>query len=114
MRRPHTDWRYADDVRRTVAYSEAVPADPDIDCRVSANVGDLMAAALMAAGSYAVRLGGRSACETDYLAASGAVFPPVPVEELERFNRETLFEGMDEAAEFDRYRRIAMFFRRTE
>ena len=50
------------------------------------------------------------ACETDYLAASGAVFPPVPVEELERFNRETLREVMDEVAEHERYRKIAKFF----
>ena len=113
MRRTHTDWLHADDVRRTFARAEAVPADPEIDCRVSANVGDIMAAALAAAGSFAFCIGGCTACETDYLAASGAVFPPVPIEELERFNRETMREFMDEAAEHERYAKIARFFRRS-
>ena len=69
-----------------------------------------MAAALAAAGSFALCIGGFTPCETDYLAASGAVFPPVPVEELERFNRETMRDFMDEAAEHERYRKIAKFF----
>ena len=108
----HTDWDTFKDVRRC-AGPEVYHTSEDIDCRVSANVGDIMAAALAAAGSFAFCIGGCTPCETDYLAASGAVFPPVPVEELERFNRETMREFMDEAAEFDRYRRIAMFFRRA-
>jgi len=113
MKASNTDWRHFDDVRRTAAYAEAVPADPEIDCRVSANVGDLMAVALAAAGSFAFCIGGRTPCETDYLAASGAVFPQdVPVAELERFNRETMRPYMDEAAEHERYRRIAAFFGR--
>lgn len=107
-----TDRRHADDVQRVAAYAEAANIDPDVDCRVSANVGDLMAAALAAAGSFAFCVGGCTPCETDYLAASGATFPPVPIEELERFNRETMREYMDEAAEHERYRRIALFFRR--
>jgi len=106
-----TDFRMFDDVRRS-AGPESYHTPDDVDCRVSANVGDIMAAALAAAGSYALCIGGSTACETDYLAASGAVFPPVPAEELERFNRETMHDFMDEAAEHRRYEQIALFFRR--
>ena len=108
-----TAWRHLDDVRRVSAYAESAHIDPEINCRVSANVGDIMAAALAAAGSFALCVGGFRPCETDYLAASGAVFPTVPVEELERFNRETMRDFMDEAAEHLRYEKIALFFRRT-
>ena len=107
-----TDWRHQDDLQRVAAYAEAAHIDPGIDCRVSANVGDIMAAALAAAGSFAFCVGGCTPCETDYLAAAGATFPPVPIEELERFNRETMREYMDEAAEHRRYAKIALFFRR--
>ena len=107
-----TDWRHLDDVRRVSAYAESAHIDPEIDCRVSANVGDIMAAAMAAAGSFALCIGGFTPCETDYLAASGAVFPPVPVEDLDRFNRETMRDFMDEAAEHRRYEKIALFFRR--
>lgn len=102
------------DVQRVAEYEDAKRdyTDQETDCRVSANVGDIMAAALAAAGSFAFCVGGCTPCETDYLAASGAVFPPVPVEELERFNRETMRDFMDEAAEHERYRKIASFFRR--
>ena len=114
MIRGKTDWRHFDDVRRTAAYAEAVPADHEIDCRVSPNVGDIMASALAAAGSFAFCIGGCTPCETDYLAASGAVFPAdVPVAELERFNRETMRPYMDEAAEHERYAKIALFFRKA-
>ncbi len=108
-----TDWRHLDDVRRVSAYAESAHIDPAIDCRVSANVGDIMAAALAAAGSFAFCIGGCTPCETDYLAASGAVFPPVPVEELERFNRETMRDFMDERAEHERYAKVARFFRKA-
>lgn len=107
-----TDYRHVDDVRRHVEACEFNPTAPGVDCRVSANVGDLMAAALAAAGSYALHMGGRAACETDYLAASGAIFPPIPLDELISFNQETLSERMDEAAEFERYRKVARFFHR--
>ena len=107
-----TDWRHLDDVRRVSAYAESAHIDPEIDCRVSANVGEIMAAALAAAGAFALCIGGCTPCETDYLAASGAVFPPVPVEELERFNRETMRDFMDEAAEHERYAKIALLFMR--
>lgn len=100
------------DTQRHARDTEDSPTDPDTNCRVSANVGDLMAAALAAAGSFAFCVGGCTPCETDYLAASGATFPPVPIEELERFNRETMRDFMDEAAEHERYRKIALFFRR--
>lgn len=102
------------DVQRVAEYEDAKRdyTDPETDCRVSANAGDLMAVALAAAGSFAFCMGGRTPCETDYLAASGATFPQVPIEELERFNRETMRDFMDEAAEHERYRKIALFFRR--
>ena len=108
-----TDWGTFKDVRRC-AGPEVYHTGDDVDCRVSANVGDIMAAALAAAGSFALCVGGCTPCETDYLAASGAVFPTVPVEELERFNRETMRDYMDEAAEHRRYEKIALFFRRGE
>lgn len=104
-----TDWNTFKDVRRC-AGPEVYHTSEDIDCRVSANVGDIMAGALAAAGAFALCIGGCTPCETDYLAASGAVFPPVPVEELEHFNRETMHDFMDEAAEHERYRKIAKFF----
>ena len=108
------DWRHADDVQRVTAFAEAVPADPEINYRVSANVGDLMAAALAAAGSYAIRIGGSVACETDYLAASGATFPAdVPIADLVAFNHATLIDDMDEYHEMRRYAAIAGFFRRS-
>lgn len=87
-------------------------ADSEINYRVSANVGDLMAAALAAAGSYAIRLGGSVACETDYLAASGATFPAhVTYEQMVDFNCRTLKPYMDEADEMARYASIARFWR---
>jgi len=76
------------------------------------SVGDLMAAAIAAAGQNILRLGGRWACETDYLAACGATFPDVPLAELAAFNRRTLREDMDEEQEMRRYAAIASFFRR--
>lgn len=84
--------------------------DPCPFCTPS--VGDMMAAAIAAAGQRVLLLGGRFACETDVLAASGARFPDVPTAELERFNRETLREDMDESLEHLRYAKIARFFRR--
>ncbi|MBO7687085.1 MAG: hypothetical protein J6V72_11910, partial [Kiritimatiellae bacterium] len=69
------------------------------------------AAALAAAGSYAIRLGGSVACETDYLAARGATFPAhVTYEQMVDFNCRTLKPDMDEADEHARYRLIAGFF----
>ena len=112
MNRLSADWRHADDVRRHEEARDFDPTAPGVDCRVSPNVGDLMAAAMAAAGACALVLGGRTACETDYLAASGAVFPAVPLAELEAFNRRTLRPVMDEAAEHERYTAIALFFRR--
>lgn len=107
-----TDFRMFDDVRRS-AGPESYHTPDDVDCRITANVGDLMAAALAAAGTYAIRLGGSTACKTDYLAASGATFPAdVPIAELEEFNRRTLRDDMDESAEHERYAQIALFFGR--
>ena len=109
-----TDFATYRDVLRTMP-PEPFHTPADIDCRTTPNVGALMAAALAAAGSYAICMGGRTACETDYLAASGATFPAsVPLAELEEFNRRTLCEVMDEAAEHERYAKIAQFFRRAD
>lgn len=109
-----TDWRHQNDLQRVAGCAESAHIDPAINCRVSANVGDIMAAALAAAGSYAFVRGGVYACETDYLAASGAVFPSdVTLAEMEAFNRATLRDNMDESAEYERYRKIARFFRRS-
>ena len=70
-----------------------------------------MAAAIAAAGQNVLLLGGRWACETDYLAASGATFPAhVTYEQMVDFNRRTLKPDMDEADEHARYRLIAGFF----
>ena len=112
MNRLASDWRHADDVRRHEEALDFDPTAPGVDRRVSPNVGDLMAAAMAAAGAFALVLGGRTACETDYLAARGATFPPVPRAALEAFNRRTLRPDMDEAAEHRRYAAIAGFFRR--
>ena len=78
------------------------------------SVGDMMAAAIAAAGQNVLLLGGRWACETDYLAACGATFPEVPLAELVEFNRCTLCEDMDEAREMRRYAKIASFFHPKE
>ena len=98
------------------AVMRTMPPEPyhtpaDVDCRVTPNVGELMAAAIAAAGSYAIVTGGRVPCETDYLAASGATFPAhVTYEQMVDFNRRTLKPDMDEANEHARYRLIADFF----
>ena len=80
---------------------------------IGANIGDIMSAAISAAGQRVLCIGGKTPCETDYLAACGMRFPNVPHAELERFNRETLREDMDESLEHLRYAKIARFFRRT-
>ncbi len=116
MRLSTLKWCHVNDVQRVVEYgdSRCDLTDPETNCRVSANVGDLMAVALAAAGTYAIRLGGSTACKTDYLAASGATFPAdVPIAELEEFNRRTLRDDMDESAEHERYAQIAQFFGRS-
>ena len=82
------------------------------DNSFSANVGDMMAAAMAAAGMVACDFAGRIRCETDYLAISGATFPDVPSAELEAFNKKTLKPDMTESDEFERYRLIATFFHR--
>lgn len=75
------------------------------------NVGAMAAAVIAAAGAALCDFAGRVACETDYLAVSGATFPvDVTREEMEEFNRRTLKADMDEADERARYERIADFF----
>lgn len=105
-----TDYATYREVLRTMP-PEPYHTPADVDCRVSANVGDLMAAALAAAGSFALVTGGRVSCETDYLAASGATFPAsVTRDQMIEFNRATLKPEMTEADEYARYRQIASFF----
>lgn len=105
-----TDYATYREVLRTMP-PEPYHTPADVDCRVSANVGDLMAAALAAAGSFAIVTGGRVPCETDYLAASGATFPAsVTTDQMIEFNRATLKPEMTEADEYARYRLIASFF----
>jgi len=105
-----TDYATYREVLRTMP-PEPYHTPADVDCRVSANVGELMAAALAAAGSYAIVTGGRVPCETDYLAARGATFPAhVTYEQMVDFNRRTLKPDMDEADEHARYAQIAEFF----
>lgn len=107
-------WQHMDDVRHHREAWDFNPTAPGVDCRVSANVGDIMAAAMAAAGSFALVMGGSAACETDYLAASGATFPAtVTVEQMEAFNRDTLKPYMDEEDEWRRYAAIAGFWRRA-
>ena len=106
-------WQHMDDVRRYLEAWDFNPTAPGVDCRVSANVGDIMAAAMAAAGSFALVMGGSAACETDYLAASGATFPDVPYDRLVAFNRDTLKPNMDEEDEWRRYAAIAGFWRRA-
>lgn len=78
------------------------------------SVGDMMAAAIAAAGQNVLRLGGSTACETDYLAACGATFPAdVPLADLVAFDHATLCADMDEYHEMRRYAAIAGFFRRS-
>jgi len=108
------DWQMFRDVRATREYAMKRIVESADAGKFAANVGDAMSAALAAAGTLAIVVGGQTPCETDYLAAQGAVFPAdVPLEELERFNRETLSEEMDEAAEHRRYEKIAGFWRRS-
>lgn len=107
--------KLAEDIRRVMEYRERQESGRDrgeevAPSPVAANVGDMMMIAMAAAGNFPVRCGGSTPCETDYLAASGAVFPKTEREKLEAFNRATLMETMDEAAEMRRYQMIATFF----
>lgn len=79
---------------------------------ITSSVGALVAAAMAAAGQSPILMGGRTACETDYLAAQGATFPAhVTYEQMVDFNRRTLKPDMDEADEMARYAAIASFWR---
>lgn len=110
MKNRKTDWRAFKDVRRVMEFREPLQTTEPL-CGFGANVGAMAAAMLAAAGSTLCDFAGRVACETDYLAISGATFPTdVTREEMESFNRRTLKAGMDEADERARYERIADFF----
>ena len=88
-------------------YDTGEPTDPAF----GGNVGALAAEMFAAAGATLCDFAGRVACETDYLAISGATFPAdVTRDELEEFNRRTLRAVMDEADERARYEAIAEFF----
>lgn len=108
-----TDWRHFEDVRRDSDLRNP-PKFAEPVHGFGGNVGELMAAEMAAAGTFALVLGGPTPCETDYLAASGATFPvDVPRAELEKFNRRTLRPEMDEADEQARYAAIAKFWRKS-
>lgn len=100
------------DIRKVSAYNAKCIIDkmPEFNKEVSANIGNLVAAAMSAAGVLPEYIGCGSPCETDYLAASGAVFPKVSVEQMNDFNAKTMFENMDEKDEEKRYMMIAEFF----
>ena len=88
-----------------------MPKDKKQD--ISPSVGDLMSAAIAAAGGSICDFAGRIHCMTDYLAISGARFPStVTEEEMIAFNRKTLKPVMEEADERARYVAIASFFSR--
>lgn len=102
-----------DDVRRTLAFRELEAAKKDefyAKYGRSLGEGDVLAVA-MSAGRKTFIQGCRFPCRTDYLAASGAVFPEVPYEKLVEFNKKTLRYLRDERDEERRYAKIADFFR---
>ena len=107
-------WQLMKDVQRVEEFkmSAILSNMPEADGRVSSNVGEMISAALMAVGAVPAVIGGSAPCETDYLAASGAVFPEVSIEEMESFNQATLFANMSEDDEQRRYIAIAKFFHR--
>lgn len=112
MKSRKTDWRAFKDVRRVMDYQNPQSATETSGC-FGGNVGEMAAAMLAAAGATLCGFAGRVACETDYLAISGATFPTdVTREEMERFNRLTMKAVMDEADEEARYAAIAGFFHR--
>ena len=110
MKKSKTDFATYHEVLRTMPPEEYhTPAETD--CRVTPNVGDIMAAAMAAT---LCNFAGRVACETDYLAASGAIFPAtVTYQQMVEFNRKTMKPVMEEADEMARYAAIARFFRRA-
>ena len=107
-------WQLMKDVQRVEEFkmSAVLSNMPEADRRVSSNVGEMISAALSAVGALPAVIGGSVPCETDYLAASGAVFPEVSIEEMESFNQATLFANMSEDDEQRRYIAIAKFFHR--
>lgn len=110
-----TDWQTFEDVRRSAPQDDfRCEPDAETDTCVSANVGDLMETAIAMAGQCVLRLGGRTACETDYLAARGARFPAsITYEQMVAFNRRTMKPVMEETDEMARYAAIAGFWRRN-
>lgn len=106
-----TDWRHFEDVRRDSDLRNP-PKFAEPVHGFGCNVGEMAAAMLAAAGATLCDSAGRVACETDYLAISGATFPAdVTREEMEDFNRRTLKPDMSEADEMARYASIANFWR---
>lgn len=110
-------WRsisdYADVAQWRDAGAEYATGEPTDTMPCGGNVGAMAAAMLAAAGATLCDVAGRVACETDYLAISGATFPAdVTREEMEDFNRRTICDVMDEADERARYAAIAGFWRR--
>ena len=103
---------YADVAQWRDAGAEYDTGKPNDTMSFGGNVGAMAAAMLAAAGATPCDFAGRVACETDYLAISGATFPAdVTRKEMEEFNRRTLRDVMDEADERARYAAIAGFWR---
>ena len=107
-------WQLMKDVQRVEKFkmNAVLSKMPEADGRVSSNVGEMISAALMAVGAVPAVIGGSVPCETDYLAASGAVFPEVSIDDMESFSQATLFANMSEDDEQRRYIAIAKFFHR--
>ena len=104
---------YADVAQWRDAEADYDMGEPTDTTAFGGNVGAMAAAMLAVAGATLCDFAGRVACETDYLAISGATFPSdVTQEEMEEFNRQTIRDVMDEADERERYAAIAGFFHR--
>ena len=76
---------------------------------LGANIGEMMAVMMAAAGATLVNFAGSLPCETDYLAVSGAKFPETSMEMMQKFNDITMRLPSDEASEI-RYEMMSVFF----
>lgn len=77
---------------------------------LGANIGEMMAVMMAAAGASICNFAGARPCETDYLAVSGAKFPEQTSQEMiQEFNDITMRLPDDEASEV-RYEMMSVFF----
>ena len=101
------------DVRRQIESINQVSSTESSkeSCRrgLSESIGDQMAAAMAASGMEICYFAGRNPCETDYLAISGARFPKVSSELIDRFNECTM-RLEEESASQVRYELMSKFF----